>query len=314
MNRQEIINKIKSLFSSHQFAIYKNTEGVEFRIEELAVGSSVYIITPEGELPAPDGQVELEDGTKVSTLDGIITDLAMPEMETEVEISTEGDVVEEEMDEATLADGTKVLVKDGKFEEGKVLYLVDGEGNEVIASEGERTTESGIVLVCDAEGVLTGVKYPDAAGEGSLEEQSKKDMAEATLIDGTIVENDSDEFKVGDMLYIKTEEGRQPAPDAIHETDGGLLVETKDGVIVSIMPKEEVKVEEVLEAFASVMESLTKEITALKEHNKELTEKFNKFSKEPAAPKLYDRKGFSEAIEEDKSYRLAKLAELRNNK
>jgi len=305
MNRQEIINKIKAIFSKQSFAIYKNVDGVEFRIEELAVGSSVYIITPEGELPAQDGDILLEDGTKVSVLEGLISTLDLPVMD---DASVQEDITEGvDMDEATLTDGTKVMTDEGTFEVGKKLYVVDEAGNKVLAPEGEHTTDSGIVLVVDAEGTITGVKYPDQSGSGSLES-----MAEATLIDGTIIENDSDEFKVGDELFIKTEEGRQPAPDAIHETDGGLMIETKDGVIISITPKEDVKVEEVMEAFASALESLQSEIKALKEHNKNLTDKFQKFSKEPAAEKIYDRKGYIAYMEQEKFSKLERLAALRN--
>lgn len=83
-------------------------------------------------------------------------------------------------DEATLADGTKISNKsDEKFAPGQNLYVIDAEGNEVPAPEGEHTTESGIVLTVDGAGVITGVKEPDAEGEGSLEAKKEK-MEEAT--------------------------------------------------------------------------------------------------------------------------------------
>jgi len=98
-------------------------------------------------------------------------------------------------DEATLADGTRITNKsDEKFAPGQNLYVVDAEGNEVAAPEGEHTTESGIVLTVDGAGVITGVKEPDMEGEGSLEakkEKMEEDMspAEAVLdVAETVVE------------------------------------------------------------------------------------------------------------------------------
>ncbi len=79
-------------------------------------------------------------------------------------------------DEATLADGTKITNDSSDaFAPGQSLFVIDGEGNKVPAPEGEHTTESGIVLTVDASGVITGVKEPDAEGEGSLEAAKDKE-------------------------------------------------------------------------------------------------------------------------------------------
>lgn len=79
-------------------------------------------------------------------------------------------------DEATLADGTKITNDSSDaFAPGQSLFVIDAEGNKVPAPEGEHTTESGIVLTVDASGVITGVKEPDAEGEGSLEAAKDKE-------------------------------------------------------------------------------------------------------------------------------------------
>lgn len=89
----------------------------------------------------------------------------------------------QKFDDALLADGTRITNKlDEKFAPGQALFVVDAEGNEVPAPEGEHTTESGIVLVVDAAGMITGVREPDMEGEGSLaaaeEEDKKEEMYE----------------------------------------------------------------------------------------------------------------------------------------
>lgn len=311
MNRTEILSKIREIFGmvDQKFNYYKNEEGVEFRVDELEMEKEVYIITPEGELPAPDGEIKFEDGTKLKVYEGKIQKIEIEEK------------VEEDFDSAVLADGTKILTKEeGEFKEGQALFVIDEEGKEVPAPEGEHTTKSGIVIVVDAEGVIKGVKYPDVEGEGSLEaakheDKKKSEMATATLIDGTIVETKGDLVEGAD-LYVKTEEGEQPAPDAVHETEDGLLVETKDGKIVSIKEKEEakeeVKVEELLETFAEALTHLNDEITSLKETNEELSNKFNKFSAEPAGEPIYDRKGaYVKEMMSQKIDKLERLAQLR---
>lgn len=86
-------------------------------------------------------------------------------------------------DEATLADGTKIMNdSDESFAPGQKLFVIDSEGNKVSAPEGEHTTESGIVITVDAEGTITGVKEPDAEGEGSLEAGKEEKMEEESPV------------------------------------------------------------------------------------------------------------------------------------
>ena len=261
MNRTEIINKIREIFSMTQekFELYKNTEGVEFRIEALELENEVYIITPEGELPAEDGEIVLEDGTKVKVSGGKIKDLM-------IEDKVEEEVVEEETMEE---------------DEEKVEEVVE-----------EETIE-----------------------DHEEEEKEETEMAEATLIDGTIVEVDG-ELVVGAKIYVKTEEGRQPAPDNDHETADGLVVSTEDGVITEIKEKEveeEVKVEEVMETFMTALTSLKEEIATLKSQNEELNNKFSEFKAEPAGEKIYDRKGaYVSSKMSSQADKLERLSALRS--
>lgn len=304
MNRKDIINKVREIFGWNQFGIYKNAEGVEFRIDELEIEKEIYIITPEGELPAPDGEIELEDGTKVGVMEGKIRDLMLPVMEEETE---------EEFDEAELEDGTKVMTDGPGFEVGQKLYVIDAEGQKIQAPEGSHNTQSGIELVVDAEGVLTGVRYPDQEGEGSLDMEKETKMAEAKLVDGTIVETEG-ELVVGAELYVITEEGKQLAPDADHETDGGMIITTKDGIITEIKEKEDAAGTEmeVMETFTRALEQLNNQISDLRKENEELKSKFGKFAAEPAGEKIYDGRGAYIAMKNDlASEKLERLAKLR---
>lgn len=304
MNRKDIINKVREIFGWNQFGIYKNAEGVEFRIDEMEVEKDIYIITPEGELPAPDGEIELEDGTKIGVMEGKIRDFMLPVMDEETE---------EEFDEAELEDGTKVMTDGAGFEVGQKLYVIDAEGQKVQAPEGTHNTQSGIELVVDAQGVLTGVRYPDEDGEGSLDMEKDTKMAEAKLVDGTIVETEG-EIAVGVELYVITEEGKQLAPDADHETDGGMIITTKDGIITEIKDKEDAAGTEmeVMQTFTRALEQLNKEISNLRQENEELKTKFTKFASEPAGEKIYDGRGAYIAMTNDlASEKLDRLAKLR---
>jgi hypothetical protein len=85
---------------------------------------------------------------------------------------------------ATLADGVEISNdKDTDFAVGDDLFVKDSEGSWVGAPSGEHTTSSGIVVTVNEESKITGVKYPDEQGVGSLTE-----MAEAGDIAEEVVE------------------------------------------------------------------------------------------------------------------------------
>jgi hypothetical protein len=56
------------------FVMAKLVDGTEVKVEgdSLAEGAKVVVITPDAEIPAPDGVHKLEDGTEIETKDGII--------------------------------------------------------------------------------------------------------------------------------------------------------------------------------------------------------------------------------------------------
>jgi len=244
MTRNEIKKRIAQLIGKtfEAFGDYKTTEGTELRIdgEKFEEGTPIYVITPEGQLPLVDGDYELENGTKIKVEAGLVTNVEEISTEgTPVDEISEDSNIEETFDEAELVDGT-IVGTDGDFEVGKKLYVKDEEGNWVGAPEGEHSTKSGILLVCDQESVLTGVKRPDESGEGSLEEMMNE--------------------------------------------------------------------------FSSVLERLTAELVNLKKEQQMMNEKFSKLAQEPAGEKVFDRKGYLSALQENQFRKLDAIAALKNNK
>lgn len=52
---------------------------IKYDTEVLGVGSVVMVVTPEGELPAPNGNHKLADGTEIEVTDGVVTNITIPE-------------------------------------------------------------------------------------------------------------------------------------------------------------------------------------------------------------------------------------------
>lgn len=76
------------------FVMAKLVDGTEVKVEgdSLAEGARVVVITPDAEIPAPDGVHQLEDGTEIETKEGIIASI-------KESVEAEEGIVEEEMSE-----------------------------------------------------------------------------------------------------------------------------------------------------------------------------------------------------------------------
>jgi hypothetical protein len=127
---------------------------------------------------------------------------------------------------------------------------------------------------------------------GFSEDKKEIEMATATLVDGTIVEYDG-ELAVGTEIFVQTGEGLISAPDAVHETDSGLLITTVGGIVTEIVEPtvdevalEEVEVEvpeganevvtvQVLEAIAEALAPVLEEVAMLKEEMKKMKKGFS---------------------------------------
>lgn len=122
---RNIIKKLNSLLRLN-FASYKTVDGGELVCEdELEVGSEIYSITDNGQLPAQTGDYELEDSTIVKVEDGIIKDITYEnEMEQNVEFT-----------KAMLADGT--VLESPTFDVGEKVDIVGEDGSKTKAPDGE---------------------------------------------------------------------------------------------------------------------------------------------------------------------------------
>jgi hypothetical protein len=70
--------------------------------EELGEGLAIFVITEDGNIPAPDGTHALEGGVTIETEGGVITSISAEEVEVEVEAETEeemSEVAEQELGE-----------------------------------------------------------------------------------------------------------------------------------------------------------------------------------------------------------------------
>lgn len=190
MNASEAIVKIADLlgmkFKREAFMTTKlvdgETEITNNKDSLFQIGDELFIVEDSILKPAPAGVHTSREGVVLTVgEDGVISKIEKVEdeeqervedAETEVEIETES------FNSATLADGTEIMTEeDGKFAVGQKLFVKTQDGEVVAAPDGEHTTTSGIVLTT-SNGEITGVKYPDETGEGSLESDMKK-MKEA---------------------------------------------------------------------------------------------------------------------------------------
>lgn len=103
MQKNEIIEKVRELLFSKpvesKFIDAVLKDGTKVKVDgDLVLGSSVMVVDVDGnEIPAPDAEHTLEDGTVVTTVGGVITEIeAVEEVTEEEEVVTE-ELVEEEV-------------------------------------------------------------------------------------------------------------------------------------------------------------------------------------------------------------------------
>lgn len=185
MDYKDAIKKINKLLGLQKFNSYKVAEtGQELICDgELAVDEPIYMITSNGQLPAANGEYELEDTTKIKVEDGKVQ-----EIKYDMENTNKENFVE-----AMLKDGT--VLKSPTFDVGEEVYVVGTDGAETPAPDGEheislKDTEGKEVLIkiITKDGKITERENVELPSE---EEKAEEDFMTPDLstVDGMIDED-----------------------------------------------------------------------------------------------------------------------------
>jgi hypothetical protein len=200
----------------------------------------------------------------------------------------------EKFDKAELEDGSKVSNEEaGKFAIGQTLFIEDKDGNMVKAPEGEHVSTSGIQFILDRDSKITGLKYPDAKGEGSA------DLKEDKMVEEDKDPQAKDLIKKGDKsdegAFASKEDEMDARTDAEEE---GYLDGIKD-VKQDLINAGGFKLEDVIEVIGEVVEAKVEELKdkmkSMDDKMKSMEEKMSSFSSEPAADKTVPAIKFSRA-------------------
>lgn len=171
-------------------------------------------------------------------------------------------------------------------------------------------------------------------------EAVKEVFLEAKLVDGTVVKVEGDQLMEGAKVVVVTEQGEVPAPDGVHELEGGVKVQTVGGVIAKVEEAEKPEVEielqdevvkkseeevaeeakvddnqEMYELLKKLMEKVGEKMKSMEEKMSTLESNFNSFKKGPAGKKVSDGKTeFNNEYIANENPKLDAILKLRNNK
>jgi len=126
-------------------------------------------------------------------------------------------VVEIQLAEYELVDGTKVRCEGDSLELGKELFVVTDEGD-VYAPEGKHQTKDGMVITVDAKGVITDLEEVTEEEESAEEVEAELEATEGNEEETTITLSGEVVGKVMEALEkinanIEALEGRVDATD-----------------------------------------------------------------------------------------------------
>ena len=213
MNFEQAIKKINKLLGLYKFTSYKvaGTEQELISEGELAVGEPIYVITENGQLPAPDNTYELDDTTKIKVEDGLVKELKY-DMENQTESFTE----------ATLKDGT--VLKSPTFDLGEDVSVVGTDGNETPAPDGEHE-----IALKDSKGNEVVIRIVTKDGKITERENVEESQPE-------MPETGEDMGMVPDLS-----EGNDMMDGDFKKTLMGVLGEIKDAIGGIVKDQEEMK-------------------------------------------------------------------------
>lgn len=184
--------------------------------------------------------------------------------------------------EAPLPDGNYLL------DNGKSITVEAGSIKEINEYQAESNKPNPIAMESQTE-----------MGMGGMEDKMAdyKNEINSKLMDGTEVKilSKGDALSVGDEVMVKDAEGKYiQAPEGRHELEGGLVIYTDAKGFINEMEtaetdkttesnEEEMKTMfEAVVSIKSIVDELKSTISDLRNENKELKERFNKFAAEPS--------------------------------
>ena len=147
-----------------------------------------------------------------------------------------------------------ILAWDGEedLKAGDAVYIEDEEGNRTAAPDGDYVTEDKKTIVV-VDGKVSEINDPAAEIAPSVSTEAVK----AIETDKGKLEwdNEDEDLKEGDAVYVTDEEGnRKPAADGEYTTEDGKVITVVDGKVASITdPKAEVAADQ---KFARVAQAL----------------------------------------------------------
>lgn len=212
MNYLEAIKKINKILGLYKFNSYKIAGTNDEIISEggLSVDEPMYIITKDGQIPAPDGEYELEDTTRITIKDGKIQKINY-----DMEKQTQNFV------EATLKDG--MVVKSPTFDVGEDVFIVNADGQEMPAPDGEHE-----LMLKDSEG--------------------KEVLIKIEVENGKITERENVELPMPEMEEVEQEMGMTPdlsegndSMESFKKEVMGILGEIKEKIDGVVKDQEEMK-------------------------------------------------------------------------
>jgi hypothetical protein len=317
MNSKTALDRIKSILglTSQKFFEGKTDQGLAIKMEgEMELGSKVYIATEEGLIPAPPGVLKLDDGTDLEVDDeGNLVKIDMgsgsktmdekKEEEKEKEVIKDNDMASaEKFADVKLMDGSILRMEADEPMVGARVLKVVYDNNLAAVTDGDYETEDGKVISINGgsiQGVQSKADY----------EKRKAGFTIAETPEGVKIESPT--FDVGEDAYVLGQDGeKSPAPDGEHQVvlkdesgnENKIRIMTKDGKIVEREnieePSEmEKSMMEIAELFKESLSRVEIKIDALSSKQKELENKFQKFSKEPAGSRVYTQKTINETPE-----------------
>jgi hypothetical protein len=275
---------------------------------ELELGQKVYVATEEGLIPAPPGVHKLEDGSKLEVDDeGNLIKIDMGDYEKTMDDKKETEdedkaKKDEEMSvdkfaDVKLKDDVTMRIGGDEPSVGLRVMMVNYDGTLTAMTDGDYETSGGDVISVIG-GAISGIQSK------SDYEKRKTGFTIAETPDGVKVESPS--FDVGEDLYVVDGDEKKPAPDGEHQVvlkdesgnENKIRVISKDGKIVERENVEQEDMEKTMmgiaEQFRIALSKFETKIDLIAQKQKELENKFQKFSKEPAGSRVYTQKTINE--------------------